>query len=242
MRLEQRLVSPFLEEPLAVTGTLAPLELALSTSPENQLRVSSGEGALAAAGSLALNVGPAQVQLTDSDAADTWLNLTLAAASAPDLALRGTLPNTPLQTWLPEVLGGFTLSGIRGAEGSVTVQAQPAPRAALDALRWSTELGTLELSGAAVPGDVDIQGVWRGAENVSATDTTFLPWLAEVRALPFELEVAGTRAEVTAAGGVGTLDASFDWAANTAALNADLSLGLNETTGEADSETVDRDG
>ncbi len=234
VRLEQRLASPLLAEPLALTGSLAPLELALSVSPQNQLVVSREEGVLAASGALALGTGPAQVRFTPSEVAGGWLDLLLTSVQTPGLALSGTLPSGPPQVWLPEVLDGFTLSGVQDTQGSVTVQAQPTPRATLQALRWRTDLGTLALEGTAMPGDVDVQGSWRGAEEVPLTETTFLPWLAEVRALPFELEVAGSRAEVTAAGGVGTLDASVDWAANTAALNADLTLGAGEDAGEFD--------
>ena len=232
VRLEQRLVSPLLAEPLALTGSVAPLELALSTSPQNQLTVSSEQGVLVASGALALGVGPAQVRLTPSEVAGGWLNLLLTSAQTPGLALSGALPSGPPQVWLPEVLGGFTLSGVQDTQGSVTVRAQPTPRATLEALRWRTDLGTLALDGAAVPGDVDVRGSWRGAKDAPLAGTTLFPWLADVGALPFELEVAGSRAEVTAAGDVGTLDASVDWAANTAALDADLALSAGEGVGE----------
>ncbi len=234
LALEQRLVSPFLEEPLALTGTALPLKLSLSTSPQNQLTVTRAEGTLAASGALALGAGPASVRLTPSEVAGGWLDLALSAPQTPGLALSGTLPSGPPQVWAGELLRGFTLAGVQDTQGSVTLQAQPTPRAEVSELRWGTALGTLELAGTAVPGDVDLQGTWRGAEDATLEETTFLPWLAEVRALPFELDVADSRAEVSAAGDVGTLDASVDWAARTAALDADLALGTGAATSEAD--------
>ena len=225
VELEQRLVSPFLTEPLDLTGTLLPLGLSLSTSPQNKLALTRSEGLLAASGALAIGAGPAQVRLSPSAAVGGWLDLTLTSPRTPGLAFEGSLPSAPPSAWLSEVLRGFTLSGVQQTQGSVTLQAQPTPLANLADVRWQTDVGTLSLSGEATPGQTSLQGLWQGTQKEPRTGTLPLPWLAEVQTLPFEVAVANSRAKVSAAGGIGTLDASFDWATRQAALNAELTPG-----------------
>ena len=225
VELEQRLVSPFLTEPLDLTGTALPLGLSVSTSPQNKLTLTRSEGLLAASGALAIGAGPAQVRFSPSAAAGGWLDLTLTSPRTPGLAFEGSLPSAPPSAWLSEVLRGFTLSGVQQTQGSVTLQAQPTPLANLADVRWQTDVGTLSLSGEATPGQTALQGSWQGAQKEPRTGTVLLPWLAEVQTLPFEVAVANSRAKVSAAGGIGTLDASFDWSTREAAFNANLTPG-----------------
>ncbi len=213
------LVSPVLEQPLQVAGTLSATPELTLTAGEDTLFLGTEDGLLTAAGALELAVGPVRATLSalPDPAAGTTPDPDVLALTlqVPGLALTGALPKVAPAT-LPAVLAeGLVL---RGGGGSVLVKA--GLNAEVRDLSLPTPAGSVSLTGTLAPGASRLSGRWQGDAAAAAT----LPWSAALTNLAFETTLADDVVSVSAAGDGSRLDARYSFATRDGTLDAALDL------------------
>lgn len=218
---EQSISAEQLKTPLAIKGSLVPLDISISSHGDTLVLSQSQQ--LVTLGHLDLQWGATTLSLSGTN-------------SGLDLALDLPLPGLKVVTQFSDLsmagIGktldqGILLQGQESTTGSALISLQQGLSVQFDNLSYQSSLGHLSLDGGIRQGRGwygQIAGTWRG----TGQDSDWLPWLATLNRVDFNALLEENTAALIMQGETGSLNATLDRQTSEGLLRADIQLGTGQ--------------